>query len=64
MNIIVQKTDFYLNDEFFQEIIQQDYISGVSLNIVYNKEKKILVYNYVVSGLSEISQIQDNPLKR
>lgn len=64
MNIIVQKTDFYLNDEFFEEILNLNYVTGVSFNVVYNKESKIVVYNYIVSGLSGIKQIQENSISK
>ena len=45
MEIIAQKNEFYLNDKFFNEIIKKESVDGVALNIVYNRENEILVYN-------------------
>lgn len=59
MKIIAQKTDFYLNKEFFNQEIKKDYVNGVSFNVVYNKEKQLFVYNYTTSGFLGIQKIQD-----
>lgn len=63
MNIIVQKTDFYLDDVFFNEIINDQGINGVSFNIVFNKEHEILIYNYTSSIPYMLQKIQNVPLQ-
>ncbi len=59
MKIIAQKTDFYLNEEFFSQEIKRDFVDGVSFNIVFNKEKELFVYNYTTAGFLGIQKIQD-----
>lgn len=59
MRIIAQKTDFYLNEEFFHEQILNDYVDGVAFNVVFNKEKKLFIYDYTMSGFFGIQKIQD-----
>lgn len=41
MRIIAQKTDFYLNEEFFNDQILNDYVDGVAFNVVFNLKKVI-----------------------
>ena len=59
MRIIAQKTDFYLNEEFFNDQILNDYVDGVAFNVVFNKEKKLFLYDYTTSGFFGIQKIQD-----
>lgn len=63
MKIIARKTDFYLQEEFFKDIITKDYVDGVSLDIILNVDNKILVYNYQSSGEYTVQQSQNTPLK-
>lgn len=62
MKIIVQKTNFYLDKDFFDEVIGNPIVDGVSLNIVYNTEKKLLVYSYASMGSYTIQQFQSIPI--
>lgn len=62
MNIIAHKTDFYLTDEFFKEIITKEYVDGIALDVVLNNENRLLVYNYKTLGDNTVGQIQNLPL--
>jgi len=64
MNIIAHKTDFYLTDEFFRDIITKEYVDGVSLDVVLNSENRLLVYNYKTIGDNTIGKIQNLPLNQ
>lgn len=63
MKIIARKTDFYLREEFFKDIITEDYVDGVSLDIILNVDNQILVYNYQSSGEYNVQLSQNTPLK-
>lgn len=64
MNIIARKTDFYLTDDFFKNIITSNYVDGVTLDIVLNVDNKILVYNYSLAGEYSIQQFQNLSLSK
>ena len=64
MNIIAHKTDFYLTDEFFRDIITKEYVDGIALDIVLNNENMLLVYNYKTAGDNTVGQIQNLPLNQ
>ena len=64
MNIIAHKTDFYLTDEFFRDIITKGYVDGIALDIVLNNENMLLVYNYKTAGDNTVGQIQNLPLNQ
>ena len=64
MNIIARKTDFYLTDDFFKNIITSDYVDGVALDVVLNVDNEILVYNYSSSNVYTIQQFQNFSLSK
>lgn len=64
MKIIAQKTDFYLTEEFFNEVVKLQSVDGVSFNVIFNKEGKLLVYSYTPSSQYVIDRIERLPLPR
>lgn len=64
MNIIARKTDFYLKDDFFKNIITEDYVDGVALDILLNVDNKLLIYNYNTPGDYTVQQFQNMPLNK
>ncbi len=62
MKIIVQKTNFYLDKDFFREVIDFPIVDGVSLNVVFNTEKKLLVYSDTPAGNYTIQKFQSIPV--
>ena len=53
MNLIIQKNINYNIQDFFNKVINLDYINGVSLNVCVTKDDKIVVFN-LASGNDEL----------
>lgn len=63
MKIIAQKTDFYDNQEFFTEVIQYQSVNGISFNVLFNNEGKLLVYSYTPSSQYVIDRLERLPFQ-
>ena len=53
MNLIIQKSIQYNIQDFFNKVINLDYIDGISLNVGVTKDEKIVVFN-LSSGNEEL----------
>ena len=53
MNLIIQKNINYNIQDFFNKVINLDYIDGVSLNVCVTKDDEIVVFN-LTSGNDEL----------
>lgn len=45
MRIIAQKTDYNDVNTFFNQVIQEEYVDGVGLNVIYTNSRNLLVYS-------------------
>ena len=63
MKIIAQKTNFYLDGEFFNEILLGESVTGVNLNVVFNRNGKLLIYNNDVQEKQNVQKIQNTDLE-
>ena len=53
MNLIIQKNIKYNIQEFFNKVINLDFVDGISLNIGVTKDDKIVIFN-LSSGNDEL----------
>ncbi len=45
VKIIAHKTDYYSNEEFYHQVAQEEFVDGLSLNVVYDKSHELFVYS-------------------
>ncbi len=60
MNLIVQKSIKYNSQEFFNKIINLDYVSGITLNIAATKDNVLVVFNLASGNEVLIDSIYSN----
>lgn len=62
MMIIIHKSNLYNNKEFIETVNTLDKLSGVMLDIIMTKDKKVLVFSKVTTNKATINTIQSNNL--
>ena len=62
MKILAHKSNLYNNKNFIESVNKLEGLTGVMLDIVMTKDKKILVFSPVTANKITINTIQNNNL--
>ena len=62
MKIIAQQTNSLNTYDFRNNVIQKDYIDGMTLNVALTQDNKILIYNVSTNNDSIVNTIENSTL--
>lgn len=63
MKIIAQKSDILNSYDFFKQALTSDNIDGVSLNIAYTKDNKLVIFNTPLLNSAIINTIENSNIQ-